>query len=61
MPKKRKTDAKREARAQAKRERRSGLYLSRGDPDFKALSEQLRVEGLALKDVAGDGWVTAPL
>jgi len=41
----------------ARRERRLGQYLSPGDEDYKQLSQQLRKEGLALKDVPGDGCV----
>lgn len=48
-------EGRQEARALARRERKAGLYLSPGDPDFKSLTEQLRVQGLALKDVPGDG------
>ena len=44
-------------RAAARRERRLGQYLSPGDEDYKQLSQQLRKEGLALKDVPGDGCV----
>ena len=44
-------------KALARRERRAGLYVSPGDPDFKSLSEQLEVHGLALRDVPGDGCV----
>lgn len=44
-------------RASARKERKSGLYLSPGDADYKQLSEQLSREGLALRDVPGDGWV----
>lgn len=45
----------RESRAAARRERKAGLYLSPGDPDFKSLSDQLKVQGLTLRDVCGDG------
>ena len=47
----------RHAKATARRERKAGLYCKPGDADFKNLSEQLRVQGLALKDVLGDGYV----
>ena len=58
MPKKKgRQQAGGKGRSQARRERQAGLYLSPGDPDFKSLSDQLRVQGLALKDVPGDGWV----
>ena len=49
--------AERHAKAIARRERKAGSYCKPGDPDFKSLSEQLRVQGLALKDVLGDGYV----
>ncbi len=61
MPKRKsqgKKQAERHAKAVARRERRAGLYCKPGDPDFKSLSEQLRVQGLALKDVLGDGYVS---
>ena len=38
-----------------RRERKSGAYLNPGDPDFKSFANQLAVQGLALKDVPGDG------
>lgn len=38
-----------------KRERKAGAYLNPGDPDFKSFANQLAVQGLALKDVLGDG------
>lgn len=47
----------RAAKAAARRERKSGLYLSPGDADFKKLSDQLKLQGLALRDVPGDGCV----
>ena len=56
MPK-RKHQGRGHSKAVARRERKAGLYCKPGDPDFKSLSEQLRVQGLALKDVLGDGWV----
>ena len=55
---KRGSDEARAAKIAAKRERKAGQYLGRGDPDYKSLSAQLRVQGLALKDVPGDGWVS---
>lgn len=64
MPKRkgrRGSEGKREAKALARRERKRGLYLSPGDPDFKSLSEQLREQGLALRDVPGDGWVASSI
>ncbi|MCG8620540.1 MAG: hypothetical protein MJE68_00895 [Proteobacteria bacterium] len=42
-------------RAALRRERKSGAYLNPGDPDFKSFANQLAVQGLALKDVPGDG------
>lgn len=62
MPKRKKgndRESRREAKALARRERKAGLYLSPGDPDFRSLSEQLRVQGLVLRDVLGDGWVAS--
>lgn len=47
----------RAVRAAYRRERKSGGYLSPGDPDFKSFSNQLEVQGLRLQDVPGDGWV----
>ncbi len=47
----------RAVRAAYRRERRSGSYLSPGDPDFKSFSNQLAVQGLRLRDVPGDGCV----
>ena len=44
-------------RAALRRERKAGAYLNPGDPDFKSFANQLAVQGLALKDVPGDGWV----
>ena len=60
MPKRKKTAvskklAERHVKALARRERKTGLYCKPGDPDFKSLSEQLQAQGLALKDVLGDG------
>ena len=45
----------RNIRAALRRERKAGAYLNPGDPDFKSFSNQLAVQGLALKDVPGDG------
>jgi OTU domain-containing protein 3 len=42
-------------RATLRRERKSGAYLNPGDPDFRSFANQLAVQGLALKDVPGDG------
>ena len=42
-------------RAALRRERKTGTYLNPGDPDFKSFANQLAVQGLALKDVPGDG------
>lgn len=42
-------------RTALRRERKSGAYLNPGDPDFKSFANQLAVQGLALKDVPGDG------
>ena len=47
--------ARREERAVSRRERRTGRYIKPGDPEFRDLSTQLQVQGLALKDVPGDG------
>lgn len=44
-------------RAAARRERRQGHYLSPGDEDYRQLAQQLRKEGLCIKDVPGDGCV----
>ena len=44
-------------RAAARRERKQGRYLSPGDGDYQQLAQQLRKEGLTLKDVPGDGCV----
>lgn len=57
MPKRKKSGAKarKEERAVSRRERKAGTYIKPGDPEFRDLSTQLRVQGLALKDVPGDG------
>lgn len=47
---------KKREREISRRERRAGIYIKRGDPDFKSLSAQLQVQGLVLKDVPGDGY-----
>ena len=47
----------RAVRAAHRKERKSGAYLSPGDPDFKSFSNQLAVQGLKLRDVPGDGCV----
>ncbi len=49
---------KKKDRAAARRERLQGRYLSPGDEDYQQLSQQLRKEGLTLKDVPGDGCVS---
>ena len=45
----------RSIRSALKKERKAGAYLNPGDPDFKSFATQLSIQGLALKDVAGDG------
>lgn len=51
----RKKQQERSVKAALRRERKAGAYLNPGDPDFKSFSNQLAVQGLALKDVPGDG------
>lgn len=51
-----KAHGKKREREISRRERRAGMYMKRGDPDFKGLSAQLQAQGLVLKDVPGDGY-----
>ena len=55
MAKRRSRGGRRDARAVSRRERKAGLYMKPGDPEFKDLAAQLRVQGLRLRDVPGDG------
>ena len=52
---KRSKQEERRIREALKKERKAGSYLHPGDPDFKSFATQLSIQGLALKDVAGDG------
>lgn len=45
----------RRVRAALRKERKAEAYLSPGDPEFKSFANQLAVQGLAFKDVPGDG------